>query len=494
MVTSLSNMWSNYYTNETYLYKVEIGGQQTLRGIKNSELEFRFPLTVLCGPNSTGKTTFLALSVLAFHDDSSQTLFNSRKGYYDFSYFFGFSEKEKHKEGICIKWSYTNRKADAITKGRERWMRYIKNSGDPRRPKRGTEFIGLSRIVPAFEKRGYQKLFANTRRHKIKTSPQKLEHYLTQIMLKPYSQLASYETTNAAGTHRLNDYKTHTSFNAGAGEECLTLILDTLLSAKKSSVIAIEEIEIGLHPATMKSLVDTMLEIIQDRKLQVIITTHSPEFLRACPKESLILAERSEEKIVFTHQPNIENAICSLSGKSAADLYIVCEDEWSAYLIEALLSKKQRDIVSIKGYGGKDELISKAEAIRKATGKKILIIWDGDVENKLLTDAASLSLPIPAVKLPGSERPEKYLLDVLVQGEVKDELMKESGLEEGDWFALTSRLSSISDSHTLFYVLADQLSLDEKEIGKRICKMVLLKKEHDFANVKQIIETTLSTP
>lgn len=387
LVKHLTDMWSNYYVQNDYLHKVEIVGQQTLRGIRDSGLEYRFPLTVLCGPNSTGKTTFLALSVLAFHDNKSQTLYYSRKGYFDFSYFFGFSEKEKHQAGICIKWTYTNNKTDTITKGQERWMRYIKNNGDPRRSKRGTEFVGLSRIVPAFEKRGYQKLFAKIRRHMPIASPQELENYLTQIMAKPYQQPASYVTTNSAGTHRLNDYKTHTSFNAGAGEECLILILDILLSAKESSVIAIEEIEIGLHPATMKLLVDVMLEIIQKRKLQVIITTHSPEFLRVCPKESLVLAERSGEGIIFTHQPNIENAICSLSGSAEADLYIVCEDELAAYIIENLLTKKQRDIVNIKGYGGKNELISKADAIRRATGKKIMIIWDGDAEDKLLNEA-----------------------------------------------------------------------------------------------------------
>lgn len=374
-------------------------------------------------------------------------------------------------------------------------MRYIRNNGLPRRPQRGTEFVGLSRIVPAFEKRGYQRLFSNIKKHTQKDCSNSLSDHLARVMARPYSSVSSYETN----IHRLNDYnQTHTSFNAGAGEECLTIILDTLLSAKEGSLIAIEEIEIGLHPATMEALVDVMLEIILERKLQIIITTHSPEFLRACPKESLVLAERAGDTVSFTHKPNIENAVHSISGKSDIDLYIVCEDEWAACLIEACLTKKQRNIVNINGYGSKSELITKAKTIQKATNSKVLIIWDGDAEDSLLKDVDELSKNlncihcIHGIKLPGKGSPEKFILESLIEdGSIEALICREYGLENADWITLKNKLSAITDEHDVFYILGRELSVDRLQVGKRICKLVCIEKEDSFRAVTQQIENLL---
>lgn len=499
LIRRLLEMWEKFYQKEKYLQSVSIGQGQKLRGITHSYLDLRFPMTVLCGPNSTGKTTFLALSVLAFHDEQSMLLSGSnRKGYYDFSYFFGFSEREKHKEGIVIAWKYTDGTNDTFAKGKERWLRYIRNNGSPRRPQRGTEFVGLSRIVPAFEKRGYQRLFSNINKHKQKNCSSNLSDHLARVMARPYSSVSSYETNNTAGIHRLNDYnQTHTSFNAGAGEECLTIILDTLLSAKEGSLIAIEEIEIGLHPAIMEALVDVMLEIILNRKLQIIITTHSPEFLRACPKESLVLAERAGDIVTFTHKPNIENAVHNISGKSNVDLFIVCEDEWAACLIEACLTKKQRNIVHINGYGSKTELIAKAEAVQKATNGKVLIIWDGDAEDSLLKKVEELDKDknyIQAIKLPGKGSPEKFILESLIEDvSIKDMICTEYGVDDADWMALKNKLSAITDEHDLFYLLEEELSVNRVEVGKRICKLVNNAKKDCFYIVTQKIGNLLLT-
>ena len=385
LVGRLQKMWADYYTKTPYLKSVDIGDGKPLRGVSKSQLDFEFPITVLCGPNGTGKTTFMALSVLAFHDDEALTLSHWPRGYYDFSYFFGFSEKEKHEKGILIGWKYTDGSEDRFEKGQQRWIRYKKNGGKPRRPTRGAEFVGLSRIIPAFERKGYNRALSNARRHKPSANKQDLAQYLATVLARPYKQIISYRAKTSSGSYIRNDYNhTHTSFNAGAGEECLTYILDTLLSAKEGSFIAIEEIEIGLHPSVMDRLVDVILEIACNRKLQILITTHSPDFLRCCPKESLIQAERAESIITFTHMPHVENAIRCLSGKSSVNLYVLCEDEESASLIELCVPKKFRHIVHIKGYGSKSELISKAKAVQMATDQKVLIIWDGDTESKYL--------------------------------------------------------------------------------------------------------------
>lgn len=483
LVKELKNLWGNYHPQHQYLKSVVIGPKKALRGVQDSKMELKFPVTVLCGPNGTGKTTFLALSVLAFHDANSMTLSISPKGYYDFGYFFGFSEREKHEAGIVISWEYTNGTSDTLEKGKERWMRYIKNNGTPRRPERSTEFVGLSRIVPPFEKRGYKKEFKNLKDHKGKSEQKELSLYMGQIMGRPYKSVTSYKVKNSVGAHQLNAYNsTHTSFNAGAGEECLTYILDTLLSTKDGAIVAIEEIEIGLHPATMERLVDVILEIAAKKKLQILITTHSPYFLRACPKESVVLAERSEAKVVFTHMPNIENAVQSIAGKANADLFIVCEDEIAAEFIRLGMNKKQRDIVHIKAYGSKNELIKKAEVIHETSKKNVLVVWDADVEDNLLQDVTALS-GISGAKLPGTLPPEKFIIEAINSDAIKSEIMNDYGLSDGEWNQLKGAVSVLADHHDLPYTLKQHLSSDDEgtaPLTKAVCRYVFNAKKEDF--------------
>lgn len=489
LVRKLGEMWGAVYTQTPYLKSVAIGGGEPLRGIKDSKLEFDFPVKIFCGSNGTGKTTFLALSVLAFHDNQALTTYEARKGYYDFAYFFGYSEREKHQKGIKISWEYTNNTSDSFSKGSERWIRYIKNDGTPRRPERGAEFVGLSRIVPAFEKRGFQRLFSNLKRHKPKAEQQELKKYLAEIMKKPYAAVISYEKKDATGAYRLTDYATHTTFNAGAGEECLTYILDTLLAAKDGSIVAIEEIEIGLHPATMERLIDVILEIARKKKLQIIITTHSPEFLRAAPKECIVLAERVNQKVNFTFKPHVENAVQCLSGKANKELYVVCEDEWAAEFVGLSLTKKQRDIVHISEYGSKDELIKKAETIGQVTSKPVLIVWDGDVKDSYLKNSQIDNQKLFAIKLPGSGAPEKFIKDLILNDELKSSMLLKYGLEDGDWTVLKSSLATITDDHDLFYFLSENLSVDNvPSVGKSVCQMAYEKKNADFLNIRDKVQ------
>lgn len=496
LVKKLQDMWGTVYTKTPYLLSVEIGNGKSLRGVRQSKLEFDFPVKILCGSNGTGKTTFLALSILAFHDNQALTSYAAKKGYYDFAYFFGYSEREKHKKGIDVRWEYTNGTSDKFSKGIERWMRYIKNDGSPRRPERGAEFVGLSRIVPSFEKRGFQRLFSNLKKHKPQAENHKLKRYLADIMKRPYGAVFSYEKKDSTGAYRLNDYTSHTSFNAGAGEECLTYILDTLLTSKDGSIVAIEEIEIGLHPATMERLMDTILEIAKDKKLQIIITTHSPDFLRAAPKECLVLAERVGDNVSFTHKPNVESAVQCLSGKANKELYVVCEDVWAAEIVKSCLKRRQKDIVHISGYGSKDELIKKAVAIQTATSKPVLIVWDGDVDQSYLSKPEIDKELISAIQLPGKKCPEGFIIDLILKEDVKQALVEKYKLDEADWAVLKAAVGTILDPHDLFYVLAEHLVSDSGQrysVGRSVCELLCISKQVEFSVIEKEVQRILSS-
>lgn len=73
-------------------------------------------------------------------------------------------------------------------------------------------------------------------------------------------------------------------------------ILMALETHPIGSTIMIEEPEHGMHPWALKFLIDHIREVIKERQLQVIITTHSPQILENIKHDELLIADRDIEK------------------------------------------------------------------------------------------------------------------------------------------------------------------------------------------------------
>ncbi len=467
LVRKLVGAWQNYYKRNTYLKSVSVCNGMPLRGITDSTLEFSFPVTVITGANGTGKTTFLALSVLGFHAASAPLVPLRNTHYFDFNYFFRSAAKDRHDQGIELRWDYTNGESDTTKKGKQRWMRYIRNNGQARRPVRGTEFIGISRITPAFEKKNYHSYFSGKHRFKSRVHEPEVIGYFSRIMSRPYSVLSELSYGNSSGSHVLHRYNDlHTSFNAGAGEECLSTILNTLVSCPEGAIIAIEEVEIGLHPSTLPRLLDVILEVALKRKLQVIITSHSPDFLRSCPKEALVLAQRNNNVVEFINQPNIEYAINRIGGTSQHSACIICEDEVASSLIQHALPNKIRNICPVIAFGGKSELLDKAKTIRSFNHTaKIVVVWDGEVSSSVIEDAEKEGFI--ATQLPGGIEPEAYITEKLKTSIGKVFLEKHYNLEKSEISSLLDELEACEDAHDIPYVIDNHIGLSDSANSAR---------------------------
>ncbi|MBL3684765.1 AAA family ATPase (plasmid) [Sinorhizobium meliloti] len=116
VVRSLKGKWDKFYPQTSYLRSIAIGDGVPLRGITNSELRLDFPVTVVCGPNGTGKTTFLALATLAFHASSQPISISKKSKYYEFKDFFVPVNRDPQPAGIVIEWKYTDGTAERIKK------------------------------------------------------------------------------------------------------------------------------------------------------------------------------------------------------------------------------------------------------------------------------------------------------------------------------------------------------------------------------------------
>ncbi len=74
------------------------------------------------------------------------------------------------------------------------------------------------------------------------------------------------------------DGAAHSSEGLGEGLLSLLFIVDSLYDSDVSSLIAIDEPELSLHPALQRKLAELLLEYSKDR--QIVIATHSPYLVR----------------------------------------------------------------------------------------------------------------------------------------------------------------------------------------------------------------------
>ena len=162
----LASKWKTpYFKHKLKSIKFnEIG----LRGVKNTSLEFYYPITAIAGANGIGKTTILQLIACLYHNDDKThkpyRFSNAKqaKPYYTFGDFFIHFAGEDKSEGSVIEYSYeeAGKKRNStkvhILKKSQQWNAYN------RRPKRTTDFYGVSRVIPANEFATFRHTFTST--------------------------------------------------------------------------------------------------------------------------------------------------------------------------------------------------------------------------------------------------------------------------------------------------------------------------------------------
>lgn len=104
-------------------------------------------------------------------------------------------------------------------------------------------------------------------------------------------------------------------------------ILSSLITEAPDSMIVIEEVDNGIHPSRIKSLIQTISRLTKEREIDVIITTHNPTLLNALSKEELfgvVLCYRDPEdgSSKFYSLPDMESLPVLLSKGNLGDLTV----------------------------------------------------------------------------------------------------------------------------------------------------------------------------
>ncbi len=176
---------------------------------------------------------------------------------------------------------------------------------------------------------------------------------------------------------------TYSEAYAGSGETAIVKLVIDLLNAEDYSLILLDEPETSLHPLAQKRLINFILEQIKKRKLQVIISTHSPDIIEGMPKEAIkIFYENPESgKVNIIENVYPENAFVHIGRTISDKKVIIVEDILAKMIVEKIINENgDSELFEVKYFPNGESIIKKEFMLvySKEESNNHFIIFDGD--------------------------------------------------------------------------------------------------------------------
>lgn len=475
-----------------------------LRGIREIDVEFTYPVTVIAGANGAGKTTLLGLAALGFHGVTDHYPRGARRKprpgekstYYTFQDFFFRGPGDSDITGLQIAWNFRGLSELRISKGSDKWMHY------ERRPARPVHYFGISRAVPAIEQSVLRSHFGGagrTRSKGVQLSDQAVK-WVGQVLQRKYVDASRLSSQNYGLRQcQAGGGASYSSFNMGAGEDLLFDLIGSIDNSPDGSLILIEEIEVGIHASALRRLAEVLQEIAYKKKLQIIVTSHSEQFIDSLPRQARILLRR----IGTTHQVSSSVStgyiFSDLLGVAVPELKIYCEDQFARSLIERALRPEIRSRVQVQAVGDKNTLADVAAYHVLSSGKQpCVVVWDGDVTE---TEAAAIAKkalekvkvkPFKYVRLPGTDAPEKSVVNsILGNAEALSQFAFAANVTKALAQSALNASTEEADHHSIPFEIGRRLGLTDGEVVAALTQAVCGSRTLDLDYISQAVAELL---
>ena len=176
--------------------------------------------------------------------------------------------------------------------------------------------------------------------------------------------------------------RSYTDAFAGSGESAVIRLVLEVEGAKEGSLVLLDEPETSLHPGAQERMLAYLLDRIKRKKLQIVISTHSPTLVGYLPRESIkVFSLNAEGYADIVPDRPAEEAFHYIGHRYDASINIVVEDRLAKEVVEAAIQSKgaafaKRFSVSF-GPGG-HTAIKKDIVVYSKSGNGPIILFDGD--------------------------------------------------------------------------------------------------------------------
>jgi energy-coupling factor transporter ATP-binding protein EcfA2 len=467
-------------------------------------IDFRYPLAVIAGKNGTGKSTLLACAACAYHNTGPYELWGLGGKYFRFTDFFFTTSQEAPLLNVQVRWTYRLEDRTVhirtVTKSASRWQGYSN------RPNRAVEFVGLLRALHPSELHVLRRHFGAERAAQPVSLDITHQATISHVMTRSYAAVR-LGTSGRYSLHYLDaDGMCYSGFNMGSGEDVMCQLARIVHRLPQSSLLIIEEIEVGLHPAAQRNLMRQLLDLCWEKRLQVICSSHSQTVLECVPTEARVLMVRHGSTLQPRYAVSVGEAISDMTMLPVSELVVYVEDELARNLLLRALPASIRQRVRVTTCGSWEDMIRFLATFRRdPTLGPVAALLDGerqghdaehvdsfrrylgggmtDLDRQWLTDRVHY--------LPGAAPPESYLralgTDPAFRESLAVELNADAGVVE-EFF----RGPLPGDDHSLAYNLGLRVGLDHGQTEAALVGAAIRSKPADFQPIVAFLEQRLT--
>lgn len=401
-----------------FLESVHIGN---LRGIRDLQVNFNYPVTVVAGPNGCGKSTVLfacacAYDVPGMKDYSPARLFPSLKakhqpsvsdapGHPTFEYYFV-------DQGARIGMTWRRLKS---------WSKSFMGRKQGRQPQREMYLRTLANLTSPSDVRSILQI--GSQAFQASDIDADLIAFAHKVLPFKYRglKLLTLKGKDLLFADREGAQAPYSEFHMSAGERAL-LRISKDISRMRNALILIDEIEAGLHPYTQQQVMLELQRLALRNDLQIVVTSHSPVVLESVPPEGRVFLERTTDNVVV--QPPYRDIFQrAFYGRPQDRLSVLCEDSVAEALILGVLDRINPELqltpddISVGRDTGKDQFSQHVEALGKFNLlDEFIFVLDGDaraVEADIVRAASRFNRVVKPLYLPGSMPPEEWVYQAL---------------------------------------------------------------------------------
>lgn len=406
----------------------------------NAKVEFRFPITVLVGPNGGGKSSILhAAWGMPLNHSTSRFWFSTPVDPIDFNkkdpnrYWYSHYVKalkimvesrkicgnKRHgyweptrparKEGMKAMPPKNKANTPLMSPTGDRWTPvertpyYFNAKAESSAFDR---FFNSTALASLSARQDYFVKYSRKLKEIIDGSLTTLNYYTVERIAENYQLTATqldsvnkilqknYTSARYIG-HKLYDKqafspsvifetatRSYSECFAGSGELAVVNYVLALENLKPYDLLLLDEPETSLHPGAQEKLIEHLLRIVNDKKIQVIISTHSPTFVQLLPASALVVLEETPFGIEPRLMPTKASAFARLGLINKEKVTILTEDNLLKAVVDravARLPKLMRDkTVVVPAELGVSEMLSNQVRAHIQANAKVVMVLDGD--------------------------------------------------------------------------------------------------------------------
>jgi ABC-type cobalamin/Fe3+-siderophores transport system ATPase subunit len=457
-----NDIWRELYRDQTALIESLTVRYQDVVGLGSGEATFSHPMSLICGENGVGKTTLLRLINRALNQGREieiERINTYKKGPATGQILECILRMRTTNGAVTVT------QADLIAKNKaeSEWL--------------DVSFVETVSIVPHLQ-RLYSEdanrgdLLEGVTARELKDDDLQI---IRQLVGRDYDRVEIFEIAEYANFERVPYFRvsesgvSYGSEGMGTGELALLHLFWEITSSTSNSVLLLEEPESFVAPRSQRIFIDWLASVALERKLFVILASHSGHIAERFPAPPTILCTRGNGRVVLESNPAGHVLADRLGILSHRRTIALAEDEAAVGLTKGLLQELEPKIMMecelvVAGSNGDIERALNNFPTFDSNRFMLIGVFDGDQPNR--------NFPWPSVRLPGTNGPEA-LIRALCLGSDPAAVAAALGFRTERWEAALGGAAGSEDHDWLTRILSE-LGLNADGFFARLAPLLVL--------------------